>query len=236
VKFPGQVHDIKAAIRFLRANAARYGIDPDRIAIMGESSGGWVTAMAALTGDVPALEGRLGISGVSSAVQAGVAFEPPTDFLAMDRWAPSRCIAGQARPGPGMCHDDPKSPESLLLGCAIQTCPDKASAADPARYASPKDPPLMILQGRSDALVPHSQGEHLFKAIVQACGTGGFYSMPLAGHGPGWAFLENDAIKPGSTVETAGKDCKTSLPQLATPGWSSVIAFLNAHLNKGMVQ
>jgi acetyl esterase/lipase len=231
VKFPGNLHDIKAAVRFLRANAATYGIDPDRIAIMGDSSGGWTAAMAALTGDAPAMEGKIGTTGVASAVQAAVAFYPPTDFLAMDRWAPSHCTKGNSRPGPGMCHDDPKSPESLLVGCAIQGCVEKTRAADPARYVSDKDPPLMILHGRSDALVPHQQGEQLFKAMVQKCRTAEFFSLPLAGHGPAWDFMEKAAIKEGATVETTSHEgCKTGLPKFATPGWPAVIAFLKTHL------
>jgi acetyl esterase/lipase len=231
VKFPGQVHDIKAAIRFLRANAAQYGIDPARIAIMGDSSGGWMTSMATLTGDAPQLEGKRGTPGISSAVQAGVALYPPTDFLSMDRWAPSVCEKGNSRPGPGMCHDDPKSPESLLVNCAIQTCPAKARAADPATYVSEKDPPLMIMHGRADALVPHAQGEHLFKSLVQKCRTAVFYSLPLAGHGPPWSFLESDAVRSGATVETSSaKGCKTSLPAFAQPGWPAVIAFLRESL------
>ena len=58
--FPGQLHDIKAAIRWLRANAGKYNLDPDRIGIAGESSGGWLAAMAAVTGDVAELEGDPG--------------------------------------------------------------------------------------------------------------------------------------------------------------------------------
>jgi acetyl esterase/lipase len=231
IKFPGQVHDIKAAIRFLRANAGRFGIDPARIAIMGDSSGGWMTAMAALTGDAPELEGALGTTGVSSAVQAAIAFYPPTDFLSMDGWAPTRCIKGNARPGPGMCHDDPKSPESLLIGCAIQTCRAATQLADPARYISAKDPPLMILHGRADQLVPHQQGERLFKALAQNCSTAQFYSLPLATHGPSWNFLENSGTKAGATLETVSHEgCKVSPPQLTEPGWPNVIAFLHAHL------
>ena len=91
VVFPGQLHDIKAAIRWLRANAATYGLDASRIAIMGDSSGGWTTAMAALTGDAPELEGSVGVTGVRSDVRAAVAFYPPTDFLAMDAWAVRAC-------------------------------------------------------------------------------------------------------------------------------------------------
>ena len=91
IKFPGQLHDIKAAIRWLRANAPKYNLDPERIAIMGDSSGGWTTAMAALTGDAPELEGSIGTTGPSSNVQAAVAFYPPTNFLTMDAWAVRKC-------------------------------------------------------------------------------------------------------------------------------------------------
>jgi acetyl esterase/lipase len=230
-KFPGNLHDIKAAIRFLRINAAKYGLDPDRMAIMGDSSGGWTTAMAALTGDVPALEGKIGKTGVTSAVQAAIALYPPTEFLSMDSWAPTRCIKGNARPGPGMCHDDPKSPESLLIGCAIQGCAATARAADPAQYISAKDPPIMILHGRADTLVPHQQGERLFKALAHSCNEAIFYSLPLAGHGPSWDFLEKAETKAGATVESVARaGCKVAPPQLAEPGWSAVIAFLNTHL------
>ena len=95
VQFPGQLHDIKAAIRWLRANAAKYNLDPDRIGIMGDSSGGWTTAMAALTGDAPELEGAVGTTGPSSRVQAAVAFYPPTNFLTMDTWAVRQCTAAR---------------------------------------------------------------------------------------------------------------------------------------------
>ncbi len=81
--FPAQLHDIKAAIRWLRANAAKYNLDAGHIAIMGDSSGGWTAAMAALTGDAPEMEGSVGTTGVSSAVQAAVAFYPP-DRLRVD--------------------------------------------------------------------------------------------------------------------------------------------------------
>ena len=73
-RFPGQLHDIKAAIRWLRANAGKYNLNPGRIGIAGESSGGWLAAMAAVTGDVAELEGNLGTTGVSSAVQAAIAY------------------------------------------------------------------------------------------------------------------------------------------------------------------
>jgi acetyl esterase/lipase len=164
VKFPGQVHDIKAAIRWLRANAAKYNLDPTHIAIMCTSSGGWATLMAAVTGDVPELEGTLGTTSVSSSVQAAVAFYPPTNFLNADAWAPTKCTA--TRPigrdwMPGDCHVG-DSPESRMLGCEIETCPERVAAADPTRYISAADPPIMILHGQSDPAVPHNQGEQFY--------------------------------------------------------------------------
>jgi acetyl esterase/lipase len=232
VKFPGQLHDIKAAIRWLRSNAARYGLDPNRIAIMGDSSGGWTTAMAALTGDVPELEGAVGVTGVSSAVQAAVAFYPPTDFLAMDRWALRRCTP-DAAPGVGaaFCHDSPTSPESQLIGCAIQSCPERVQAANPARYVSAADPPLMILHGQSDPLVPHNQGELLYQALNKACRDAVFISLPPAGHGPAPAFLSDDAVRSGATIRsTASAGCAVENPKPYTPTWATVVEFLRKNL------
>jgi acetyl esterase/lipase len=224
VRFPGQLHDIKAAIRWLRANAARYGFDPDRIAIMGDSSGGWTTAMAAVTGDAPALEGAVGTTGVPSRVQAAVAFYPPTNFLTMDAWALTKC-------GPSRCHDDPASPESRLVGCAIQTCPDKVQAADPVRYVTAGDPPLMILHGGSDPLVPHNQGEQLYMALNKACLESVFISLPRAGHGPWGGFLTDDRLREAATIRsTSARGCTVANPTPFTPTWNTVIEFLRAHL------
>lgn len=232
VKFPGQLHDVKAAIRWLRSNAATYNLDPARIAIMGDSSGGWTAAMATLTGDAPELEGAVGVTGVSSAVQAGVAFYPPTDFLAMDRWALRPCTPN-APPGPGaaFCHDAESSPESQLVGCAIQSCPDNVRLANPARYVSTADPPLMILHGQSDPLVPHNQGELLYQALNKACRDAVFISLPTAGHGPAPGFLTNDAVRAGATIRsTAVANCAVENPQAYTPTWETIADFLRASL------
>ena len=224
VQFPGQLHDIKAAVRWLRANAAKYNLDPDRIGVMGDSSGGWTTAMAALTGDAPELEGTVGVTGVSSKVQAAVAFYPPTNFVAMDAWALKKCSA------PG-CHDDAGSPESRLVGCAIQTCKDKVQAASPLRYVTAADPPLMILHGGSDPLVPHNQGEQLYMALNKACLESVFISLPKAGHGPWNGFLTDDAIREAATIRsTSAAGCSVANPTPFTPTWKTVIGFLDKHL------
>ncbi|MEM8484995.1 MAG: alpha/beta hydrolase [Bacteroidota bacterium] len=234
-KFPAQVHDIKAAIRWIRTHAAKYNIDPNKIAIMGDSSGGWASVMAAVTGDVPALEGDLGETGVSSAVQAAIAFYPPTNFLEMDNWAVRPCKPGLAM-GEGFrtgefCHDDPSSPESSLIGCPIQDCPAKTLEADPAAYISPADPPIMILHGQSDLLVPHHQGERLYMALNKACNEAVFVSLPLAGHGPVKAFLQQDEVRAGATMRRTQKEgCIASAPALVTPDWQMIYDFLETHL------
>jgi acetyl esterase/lipase len=232
VKFPGQLHDIKAAIRWLRSNAQRYGLDPARIAIAGDSSGGWTTAMAAVTGDVPELEGEVGVTGVSSAVQAAVAFYPPTDFLTMDRWAIRPCTPNAPRgPGVAFCHDEASSPESQLIGCAIQSCPERVALANPARYVSAADPPIMILHGQSDPLVPHQQGELLYQALNKACRDAVFISLPTAGHGPAPGFLSNDAVRAGATIRsTAASGCAVENPRPFTPTWDTVVEFLRRSL------
>ncbi len=229
VKFPGQLHDIKAAIRWLRANAAGYNLDPDRIAIMGDSSGGWTAAMAAVTGDAAEVEGRVGITGVSSRVRAAVAFYPPTDFLTMDGWALQRCT-------PATCHDGESSPESRLVGCPIQTCPEKVRAASPMHYVSPADPPIMILHGNSDPLVPHNQGESLYMALNKACLEAVFISLPTAGHGPWDGFLTSDAMRVAATIRsTSAAGCRVTNPAPYTPSWKTVIDFLDKHV-KGVSQ
>ena len=228
VQFPGQLHDIKAAIRWLRSNAADYGFDPHRIAIMGDSSGGWTTAIAAVTGDVPELEGDIGVTGVSSAVQAAVAFFPPTNFLEMDRWALRPCDAGAGvGAGTAFCHDDETSPESRLIGCAIQTCPERVQRANPANYISEADPPIMILHGNSDPLVPHNQGELLYQALNKACHESVFISLPTAGHGPSNGFLTDDRIRTAATRRsTSAEGCTTQEPMPFTPTWSALAEFL----------
>ncbi len=223
--FPAQLHDIKAAIRFLRANASKYGLDPNRIAIMGDSSGGWTTAMAALTGDAPEMEGATGEhAGVSSAVQAAVAFYPPANFLTMDAWALRKC----AEPN---CHDNEGSPESRLVGCPIQTCPEKVKAASPMTYITPADAPILIFHGNSDPLVPHNQGEQLYMALNKACKDAIFISLPKAGHGPVAAFLTDDSVREGATMRsTAAAGCAVTNPKPYTPSWKTVIEFLDKNL------
>lgn len=230
--FPGQVHDIKAAIRFLRANAAKYGIDPSRIAIIGDSSGGWTSAMAATTGDVPELEGSVGTTGVSSAVQAAIAFYPPSDFLLMDDWALGSCKTPEA--GGGIdCHDHKDSPESQLAGCALQTCPDTVRLLDPARYISANDPPMLIFHGEHDRHVPYVEGMHLYQALNKACHDAVFISFPKADHGPAVALLTDDKLREGATIRsTAAAGCTVKNAEFYKPSMATMVEFLDRYLKQ----
>ena len=123
--FPAQIHDVKAAIRFLRGNAEKYKIDPSFVGVTGSSSGGHLAAMAGTTSHNKMLEGNIGsFLDYDSHVNAVVDWFGPTDFLLMD-------ICGSR-----MVHDAINSPESKLIGGAIQENKDKATAANPITYLS----------------------------------------------------------------------------------------------------
>lgn len=233
-QFPGQVHDMKAAVRWLRANADRLGIDGNHIGIMGESSGGWGAAMVATTGDVVELEGEIGTTGVSSAVQAAVAFYPPTNFQDMDSNALQPCDPAIAPFAEGFCHATSGSPEILLLGCALDDCPDRVIAANPITHISKEDPPILIIHGENDKLVPHQQGESLYQALNKACHDATFISMPLAGHGVWRTMMTDPDLAYGTTIRsTSATGCKVEFPQPLTSSWDTIINFLDRNLKNG---
>ncbi|MCM0639015.1 cellulose binding domain-containing protein [Cellulomonas wangsupingiae] len=213
-KFPAQVHDVKGAIRYLRAYADRYRLDPDRFASMGDSSGGWVAAMAALTGGVESLEGQVGLYGVSSAVQAGVDFFGPTDFQRLK----------EQDPGGFIDHDSPNAPEAQLLGCAIPTCRTKAQQANPLAYVDAQDPPMMLLHGLSDNVVPHAQTQILYDALKAACVDTQFFSVPGAGHSH--ADVTSAARYGQQTVRTTDGCRETVTQGTPNPSWDTIAAFL----------
>ena len=124
--------------------------------------------------------------------------------LSADQLSDDGCVGAQKCGQPG-CHDEPTSPESRLVGCAIQTCPDKVQAANPVRYVTAADPPMMILHGGSDPLVPHNQGEQLYMALNKACLDAVFISLPKAGHGPWNGFLTDDAIREAATMRSTSR-------------------------------
>lgn len=155
-RFPAQLHDVKAAIRWLRARGAEAGVDPDRIGVWGESAGGHLAAMAAVTGGVAELEGDIGLTGPSSVVVVGVDWYGPTDFAMMDRDAPADSAMG---------HDAPDSPESLLIGAPVQDRSDLVARANPCTWVSTGAPPIQVRHGTRDRLVPFGQSVRFVDAL-----------------------------------------------------------------------
>lgn len=229
-EFPAQLHDIKGAIRWLRAHAQVYHLDPRRFAIMGDSSGGWTSAMAAVTGDLPRLEGDVGVRGPSSAVQAAVPFYPPTDFSQMDAHMLDDCKVFNQLLGTTDCHSDARSPESRLLGCPIKDCPDKVAAANPLTYVTDRPlPPTLIFHGEQDPLVPYHQGRLLRDALASAKANVRMISLPHAGHGPISSMLGDPDTRRDAYEEYA-RHGHTTPPVPVTPSWQTIVSFLTSEL------
>ena len=152
--FPAQLHDAKAAVRWLRARAGEIGIDPQRIAAWGESAGGHLAELLGLVTD-PALEGDVGITGPSSSVVAVVAWYAPTDLVG---------FAADAAADP----TDPETREARLLGGPVPTVPDLAAQAGPISHVRPDAPPFLLLHGEADRFIPFIQSVRLHTALVEA--------------------------------------------------------------------
>jgi acetyl esterase/lipase len=176
-RFPAQIEDCKAAVRFLRSKAKAYGIDPDRIGAWGPSAGGHLVALLGTSGDVKELEGKGGHAEFSSRVQAVVDWFGPTDFLKM----------GKNR----IDHDAAGSPESLLVGGPIRENPEKVAAANPVTYVSKDDPPFLIMHGDRDDLVPIGQSELLHAALGRSGVASTLHVVKGAGHGFGGPELDS---------------------------------------------
>ena len=183
--YPAHIHDVKAAIRFIRAHAAEYGIDPYRIGVYGNSAGGHLAAVAGTSADVPELEGTVGGNlEYSSRASAVVDFFGPTDILheALDITIPpfsSGDAADIDGPNtytgmlighlPGMkdlrdnlANPNPPYPQKALL----------VSQTNPMTFVDPTDPPFYIAHGTSDNIVPIKQSQRLYDALVAADVTG----------------------------------------------------------------
>ncbi|MEU3619115.1 prolyl oligopeptidase family serine peptidase [Streptomyces sp. NPDC006872] len=198
--------------------------------MMGDSSGGWTTAMAAVTGNIPELEGEVGERGPSSAVQAAVPFHPPTDFLQMDAHMPDDCRSLNSAFGLTDCHSDTRSPESQLLGCTITACPAKVAAANPLTYiGTRRTPPFLILHGEQDTTVPYHQSRLLYDKLAAAGDDARLISLPKAGHGTDFAMLTDDATRQGAYQESTRKG-HTTAPRPVTPTWQAVVSFLDQRL------
>lgn len=194
--FPAQIHDCKGAVRFLRARAAQFDLDPTRFSAWGTSAGGHLVALLATSGQVPELEGTVGGNlAFSSRLQAGVDYFGPTDILNMN---PDVATP----PGSGIDHDSPASPESRLVGWSapgqgigdiranltnpaapypalVTTC----NRVNPITFVTPNDPPMFIGHGTDDTSVPIRQSTRLHEALDAAGVTNLYVEVQGAGHG-----------------------------------------------------
>ena len=169
--FPAQIEDCKCAIRYVRAHAEKYSIDPDRIGVWGSSAGGHLVAMLGVSGDVKELEGTGGWPQSSSRVQAVCNWYGPSDLISMiDQ--PSRI---------GRRTD--RCPEAKLIGGAILENKDKARAASPATYVTKDDPPFLIMHGTKDPVVPYPQSTILRDALKKVGVPVELVTLEGAGHG-----------------------------------------------------
>ncbi len=156
--FPAAVHDCKAAIRWLRARAKEYNIDPAKIGVTGFSSGGHLALLLGTSGGDSFLEGKGDYPGCSSSVQAIVDHFGPTDFFRMN----------DSELADRIDHFAADSPESLFLGGPLREKADLARLANPIMYIDPQDPPVFIGHGEMDGMVIINQSELLYEALKKA--------------------------------------------------------------------
>ncbi|MBA4089036.1 MAG: alpha/beta hydrolase [Sphingobium sp.] len=147
--FPAAIDDVRTAIRFLRANAARFGLDGGKVAVWGGSAGGQLAALAALQcGSAPTGEDKSN-PGQSDCVQAGAGWYGVYDFATMPQ-----AIAGA---------------ENAYLDCVKPDCPaDRVRAASPAAHVDAKDPPMLLIHGTDDKVVPAAQSQQLAATLKAA--------------------------------------------------------------------
>lgn len=169
--YPAQIEDCRSALAWLRANAAKYHIDPDRIGVWGASAGGHLVAMLGTAGDAKEAHATPG----SSRVQCVVDLFGPSDLATMGGW-----------------HNETGSPESKLIGGPVQENKEKARKASPVTYVSKDSAPFLIMHGDQDNVVPLGQSRELAEALKKAGVEVTLQVVKGNGHGgPGFFSPEN---------------------------------------------
>jgi acetyl esterase/lipase len=163
--FPAQIHDSKAAIRWLRANATKYNFDPDNFGAWGASAGGHLSSLLGTSEGVASLEGNLGNLNYSSGVQAVCNWYGPTDFTKVKPTfteAISPEVLTKYKQQPWYLYT---VVTTLLLGGSVANNQELAQAANPITYIDSSDPPFMIVHGDLDEIVPVHQSVILVEAL-----------------------------------------------------------------------
>ncbi len=168
--FPAQVHDVKAAVRWLRTNAKAHKVNPDKLGATGFSAGGHLALMLGVTGPDDGLEGDVPAGSPSSRVQAVVNYFGPTELDASDIPAVSQPLVRD------------------FIGGTLSEKAKEVKAASPISYVTKDDPAILTFQGTKDPLVPHTQATKLADAMT-AVGVPGRVEL-MVGAGHGWNGLE----------------------------------------------
>lgn len=177
-KFPAQIKDCRAAIRWLKAHAKEFNADSSRVGVWGASAGGHLSALLGTSWHRKEWETIGNFKDISSKVHAVCDYYGPTDFLRMDD-----------RPGKWV-HNDPDSPEGLLIGGPIQENKEKVAQANPISHIHPETPPFLILHGKEDKLVIWEQSQMLHDALQAQGQSSQFILLEGLGHGgKGWPEL-----------------------------------------------
>lgn len=234
-RFPAQVEDATAAVRWVRAHAVELDLDASRLTVAGTSSGGWNALMAGLTGGrdldrahVPPPGREVPPEGHAipeeDRVQAILDFFAPTDFLAMNaQMPPGACADYNRQRRLEHCHLDDHSTKSAMLGVPVLASDGLTRLASPIAHVRPDSPPMMIVHGLKDPTVPWRQSLELYEAAEAAGVRAAFYSVADAGHdlgmmGGGWGSAE--VLRSGVPLSAVH----------ATISWAAVAAFLDTVL------
>lgn len=176
--FPGFVEDVKCAVRYLRSQAAYYGMDPNHIGAWGESAGGHLSAMLGVVGS-GTFEGDGGYAGVSSRVQAVVDYYGPADLTIFQEWNDVFVLLPSGS----------TAPSSTAVKAGFGALPGSGDpvlvAGSPVSYAAAGDPPFLIFHGTVDTEVDPRQSQHLYDKLTAAGVPAQLVHVVGAGHGFG---------------------------------------------------
>jgi len=166
--WPAQINDCKAGIRWIKSQAAKYHLDPDKIAVWGHSAGGHLVSLLGTTGDIGSFNGKDGIPDASARVTCVVDWAGPSDLLT---------YADKSKAS------DPKSGIARLLGGPLAEKLDLARAASPVNHVSSDSAPFLIMHGTKDPMVPITQAEELVAALEKVHVPVTFVRIDGGGHG-----------------------------------------------------
>jgi acetyl esterase/lipase len=172
-RWPAQIHDVKAAVRWLRGNADSLGLDTGRVVAWGESAGAHLASFLGVTGPADTLEGPVDSAAPGSHVHAVIDYYGATDFLEYipRRWTPWSSVGE-------------------LLGCGVAKCKERARGASPIAYVDSGDVPFLIVHGTADSLVPISQSLRFDSALRAAGVPVAFFTVPDGHGGPAFTAPE----------------------------------------------